>query len=934
MTSKEQVKTSPLVRSSSELSDDNKNDTTDYFEDNLQELNRDIINRKKRMSDASSRSSTNYADAYFNPETQLMINELEKHVDELARSQDQISAVHLPREIANKLKKDKNSLYKQKVVEDEEFESDATTDYSDDDDDDDEQQVHSEEPESMISSDKGDQIENDTEKQWKKENPIKDLGNYNSRRIYNYRTWHSGPDNKSYDGNGGILIKKGNVNDVKSNNFELIKVEELKKSVEHVKLSVDVSPHGLSLHKSNFDQENEGQTSSSSSSRGRSEDSLLSGDALPDKMLVRITKLDFDQPRSPNSKAKSSIRLVIHSVTHHTKPSSSYQEQLRKMFLFPFDYHSFVFDALKIDIYEHASFLYAKKKLGRVIIRLNTLKDSILEQKDFEGSFPLELSGDPHPHRVGAINIAIKFHFPNDPPLLSPNPSKPAVTRSKTAPALLSSSNKDQNTQILTPSVPNSRGIVDQEVSTEIEDADEGEFANISHPETRTLGILDMVLNQETRDAIKEITVLYHAFFDHGWRLSKLEFLKAYMLLEKYYSQKPNPVTGCLCQDIERIQTAQKYLKYSMASYGSFLFNWFGYGHHMAPLNAIRINSDRKAVQEFFSLGKDDIICWEYGQKTVSVPNYMVIHDPETNSIIISIRGTMNVTDVITDALAHYEPWNGGFVHRGVLRSAQYLVNHSLNDIREAIKKFKSNAIQIIGHSLGASVSAIVTLLLREKCKDLIKQGIDIHAWNFATAPCCSLDLAHKVETEECVDNFVNENDVIPRLSYGNLMDFKELVKFAASELKNEKYKKLSSKDKLAKILTSIDDYRTALKSISSAQKLYIPGTIYYLYKGFHRSHIKSSIAFYTKDTVCEKSSPDLFTDISLRRNWLFHHFPDRYDKKFKGVTKFLLRKLNEKDGDKIGNKLFKKWKKVAESDVVNDEGGRMGKWMSRSGHM
>ncbi|CAG8755709.1 17683_t:CDS:2, partial [Funneliformis caledonium] len=290
---------------------------------------------------------------------------------------------------------------------------------------------------------------------------------------------------------------------------------------------------------------------------------------------------------------------------------------------------------------------------------------------------------------------------------------------------------------------------------------------------------------------------------------------------------------------------------------------------------AIRINSDRKAVQEFFSLENEDIICWEYGQKAVSVPNYMVIHDPETKSIIISIRGTMNVTDVITDALAHHEPWNGGFVHRGVLRSAKYLVKHSLKNIREAVKKFESKAIQVIGHSLGASVSSIVTLLLREQCRDLITQGIDIHAWNFATAPCCSLDLACKAETENCIDNFVNENDVIPRLSYGNLMDFKELVKFAASELKNEKYKKLSSKDKLSKILTSIDDYRTCLKSNSATQKLYIPGTIYYLYKGFYRTHVNSSVAYYTKDIVCEKSKPDLFTDISLRRNWLFHHFPD-----------------------------------------------------------
>ena len=102
---------------------------------------------------------------------------------------------------------------------------------------------------------------------------------------------------------------------------------------------------------------------------------------------------------------------------------------------------------------------------------------------------------------------------------------------------MLSSSSTDKKKS---PSVANTRGIVDQEVSSVIEEADEGEFANIvTHPETRPLGILEMELNQETRDAIKEITVLYHAFFDHGWRLSKLEFLKAYMLLEKYYTEKP-----------------------------------------------------------------------------------------------------------------------------------------------------------------------------------------------------------------------------------------------------------------------------------------------------------------------------------------------------------------------------------------------------------
>ncbi|CAG8680137.1 7401_t:CDS:2 [Dentiscutata heterogama] len=347
----------------------------------------------------------------------------------------------------------------------------------------------------------------------------------------------------------------------------------------------------------------------------------------------------------------------------------------------------------------------------------------------------------------------------------------------------------------------------------------------------------------------------------------------------------------------------------------------------MFIVGAIRMNSDKRIVQDFFGLDKQDFICWEYGQNAVSVPSYMVIRDPETNSII-------NVADVITDALARYEPWNGGLVHRGVLRSAQYLVDRSLNDIKAAVAKFNVDSIEVIGHSLGASISSIVTLLLREKCKDLILSGIDIRAWNFATAPCCSYDLACKSETLNYIYNFVNENDVIPRLSYGNLMDFKELVKFAANELKNDEYKKLKTSERLSKMFLTIDAYRKTLKSNpTSSQKLYIPGTIYYLYKGLSRSSTKSSLVYYTKDIVCEKSTPDLFTDISLRRNWLFHHFPDRYDKKFKGVIKFLLKRINEEEIDKVEH-FWRKWRKMDEIECVSEEGGgRMEKWMSRIGH-
>nr|CAG8550803.1 14402_t:CDS:10 [Entrophospora candida] len=769
-----------------------------------------------------------------------MIDELEKNVVELAETQEQINQIRLPREIIRL----NDVRIPEEDREPDNFPSDATSDFSMD-----ENYVKTWK---SYTSDSPKEIDIDIKSD--DTNLTEYSDGYNSRTPYF-------PKKKVIDSFVDSFSLNENLGD-KS-------VESAKTGSSHQRLTLST----LSIT-SNNDIENE-----IAKTEEYNTGSIIFGQALPDKILVQITSLDSNDQLVSNTKTKTSVRLVIHYVKHQTNPSELIEDHSQNKFLFPFDYHSLMFDTLKIDIYEHG-FLNAKKRTGRGVFKLIGLKSSILNKDEFIGQIPLEYNG----LISYQVTIRVKFHYPNDAPLI---PSTFITQNTSTRSKSLFTTNK-------------SSGAMTKVISSEIDNVNDAEFANIVvHPEAKPFGILDMVLSKETKDAMKEITVLYHTFFGHGWRLSKLEFLKAYMLLEKYYTQKPSPITGKILQDTDKIQLAQKYLKYSMASYGSFLFNWFGYGRCMAPLNAFRLNSNQKAVQEFFGLDKDDIICWEYDQIGVSVPHYMIIRDPETNDIIITIRGTMNITDVITDVMAHYEPWNGGFVHRGVLRSAQYLVKNSLKSIKRAVKKFNSRAIQVIGHSLGASISSMVTLLLHEECKGLLENGVEILGWNFASVPCCSLDLANKPEAMNYINNFINENDVIPRLSYGNLMDFKELVKFAASELKNENYKKLNSKEKLSKIITSIDECRTSLKAKSSEQKLYIPGAIYYLYKGFHETHVKSSIAFYTKDVLCEVSTPSLFTDIILRRNWLFHHFPDRYDKKFQGVIKFLT-KFNEKDKETL----------------------------------
>ncbi|RIB28585.1 Alpha/Beta hydrolase protein [Gigaspora rosea] len=506
--------------------------------------------------------------------------------------------------------------------------------------------------------------------------------------------------------------------------------------------------------------------------------------------------------------------------------------------------------------------------VGRAIVKLNVLRQAILNRSKFEGTFPIENNELLHPYEVGTVQISIRSHFRNEPPLTSVL-YRASYMRNKTLPMIIHG-------------IDELDGIEEVNEEANEEDNEQDHLNFIMRPEAKSISIFNFLLSKKTMNSINELMALFRGFYGHGWKLSKLEFIKAFIMLEKYYNQKPNHVTGDLVKDLDKLEKATYYLKFCTASYGSFMFNVFGYGYTLAPKNAVRMNSDRKTIQDYFGISKDDIICWEFGHSSVSVPSYMIIRDPKTNSIIISIRGTLSATDIITDVLAYYEPWKNGFVHRGMFRSAQYLVRKSLKDIRVAVKKFKVNSIQVIGHSLGAAVSCLVTLLLRKRCKDLIEDGIDIHAWSFAPPPCCSLDIASRNETKSYIDNFVNENDVVPRLSYGSFMNFKELIKFVVNELKDDNYKKMSSKDKLSALMASIDDYHKNLVSSSREQKLYIPGTIYYLYK--KRDPHNPLL----REILCEKSTQESFTDIALRKNFLLHHLPGKYDKRLRKVMKRL----------------------------------------------
>lgn len=101
----------------------------------------------------------------------------------------------------------------------------------------------------------------------------------------------------------------------------------------------------------------------------------------------------------------------------------------------------------------------------------------------------------------------------------------------------------------------------------------------------------------------------------------------------------------------------------------------------------------------------------------------------------------------MTDLVCEYEPWKGGLVHKGMKSSANWFFRHIAPKLIAYVNKHSTTSLYIVGHSLGASTSAILTIMLQDYINEFRKGNdgdFSIHSIGYAPACGLSLDLANK----------------------------------------------------------------------------------------------------------------------------------------------------------------------------------------------
>lgn len=190
-----------------------------------------------------------------------------------------------------------------------------------------------------------------------------------------------------------------------------------------------------------------------------------------------------------------------------------------------------------------------------------------------------------------------------------------------------------------------------------------------------------------------------------------------------------------------------------------------------------------------------DIVYTSFVDELYVSPFFVAI-DHEKKSVIISIRGTLSLQNILTDFTVEPEkiPCRQGegftewFAHKGMLRTALSVkdVLDNKGILTEAFNKCPENErdnykLIVVGHSLGAGAASVLAFLLREKYPNLFCYAF--------SPPGATLSYDATKYAENFTLSVVVGKDMIARLSLNNLKELRDRVMFVVSRTRTPKWK-------------------------------------------------------------------------------------------------------------------------------------------------
>ncbi|KAG2187771.1 hypothetical protein INT44_005461 [Umbelopsis vinacea] len=271
-----------------------------------------------------------------------------------------------------------------------------------------------------------------------------------------------------------------------------------------------------------------------------------------------------------------------------------------------------------------------------------------------------------------------------------------------------------------------------------------------------------------------------------------------------------------------------RFMRYASAAYGESFMRILGIGDmpHILPASHHH-HPNHHAFSYHTTVPVEDILLSSYTDSSLlSIQNpqinalvHYVTVDHAAEAVVLTCRGTLGLSDILTDLTCEYSeftlPQTGPdgkerrfTAHGGMLGAAQLLAKQKgkvYRVIYDALEQWPTYGLILCGHSLGAGVASLLSVLWSQETDDFAKMegelycralpgfpakdtipfvtnlesglppGRPIHCYTFGPPCVMSIELS-----EYCghglVTSVIHSYDIVSSLSLGLLKDFKNVA--------------------------------------------------------------------------------------------------------------------------------------------------------------
>ena len=297
----------------------------------------------------------------------------------------------------------------------------------------------------------------------------------------------------------------------------------------------------------------------------------------------------------------------------------------------------------------------------------------------------------------------------------------------------------------------------------------------------------------------------------------------------------------------------KRYIKFAVGAYGKDAVEYMKDG--TIPLSSFdrfkvictRLNSSQEITDQtndkldhfsnYVKFEKQDLFHSSLmsDQDLKHVPSFYLLLDHDEKQVLVVLRGTLSFHDLMVDlsCAQHKIDYNGieGHVHAGMWKTAKAITDPDHpSRVHEAIQMALSNysayGLTLVGHSLGAGVAALMTLIwgdphgrIRDGCG--LVPGRPIQCIAYGCPKVFSLELVQA--TQAFVTSFVIGSDIVPRLGLASTRDVIKVLLWLDQH--PEFLKSLANNE------TSENHFKTRLaiaQEEMTCKKLYSAGTTFW----------------------------------------------------------------------------------------------------------